>query len=138
MTKSVDENTGLVIENPEGMFDPSPLAYSHLAIAPAGARTIFLAGQGGGKHKGSYQDQVRVALASLGQAMRTAGGDMSGIAKLTIYSVDHSDDRHRAIIEEVKAAFGDRLAPACTIVPLSQLGTDPQMLVEIDGIGVLP
>lgn len=70
--------------------------------------------------------------------MQSAGGDLGGVAKLTIYSVLHDEEKHAAIIAEVKRAFNDRLAPACTILPLHQLGTDPDMLVEIEGIGVLP
>lgn len=138
MTVSLDKATGLEISNPDTMFDPTPLAFSHLAILPPGARTVFVAGQGGGSPKGDFAEQVESALSSIGTAMAAAGGAMSGVAKFTIYVVDHDEDKHEVIIDRVKAAVGERLAPTCTIVPLTQLGTDPDMLVEIEAVGLLP
>ena len=139
MTFSRDAATGLEISNPEIMFDPEPFAFSQLAIFPSGARTIFIAGQGGGgSTKGDFTKQVENALRSIGLAMTAAGGAMGGIVKLTIYVVNHDKAKHATIIEQVRAAFTPRLTPTCTIVPLRHLGTDPDMLVEIEATGVLP
>ena len=33
--------------NPHGLYDPSPNAYSHVAVATAPARIVFASGQGG-------------------------------------------------------------------------------------------
>lgn len=139
MTVSLDAATGLEIINPEGMFDPEHLAFSQLAIAPSDARMIFIAGQGGGgSPKGDFAKQVENALQSIGTAMTAAGGTMGGIAKLIIYVVKHDKAKHAIIIEQVTAAFAPRLTPTCTIVPLMQLGTDPEMLIEIEATGLLP
>lgn len=138
MTASTDAKTGLRIENPDGMFDPSHLAFSHLAIAPEGSQVVWVAGQSGGADKGDFADQTATALSSIGKAMQAAGGDIGGVAKLTVYVVNHDKAKHPALIDAVKAAFGDRLAPTCTIVPLQQLGTDPDMLVEIEAFGIVP
>lgn len=139
MTVSGDVATGLEISNPEGMFVPEPFAFSQLAIVPSGARMIFIAGQGGGgSPKGDFTKQVKNALRSIGIAMKSAGGAMGGVAKLTNYVVNHDKAKHAIIIEQVRAAFAPRLTPTCTIVPLTQLGTDPDMLVEIEATGVLP
>lgn len=138
MTDSIDEKTGLLIRNPDTMSDPAPLAYSHLAIAPPGAQAVWVAGQAGGADKGSFEDQVRIALENIDTAMRAAGGNIGGVAKITAYIVDHSKEKHQVLIDAVHKAFGERLAPACTIVPLTQLGTDPKMLVEIEAFGILP
>ncbi len=138
MTSSMDAKTGLKIENPHGMFDPSHLAFSHLAIAPAGAQVVWVAGQSGGADKGDFADQTATALSSIDKAMQASGGDIGGVAKLTVYIVDHDKAKHAVLIDAVKLAFGDRLAPACTIVPLQQLGTDPDMLIEIEAFGVVP
>ncbi|MEX3014038.1 RidA family protein [Gymnodinialimonas hymeniacidonis] len=138
MSKSVDPKTGLVIHNPSDMFDPAPLAFSHLAVAPPGAQAVWVAGQSGGADKGDFADQTRVALSSIATAMQAAGGDINGVAKITVYIVDHNREKHRVLIKAVKAVFKNRLAPACTIVPLQQLGTDPKMLVEIEAFGIVP
>ena len=78
MTDSTDPDTGLLIRNPDEMFDPAPLAFSHMGIVPEGRRLVFLAGQGGGSPKGSFEEQVRQALGSLDKAMMAAGGSMNG------------------------------------------------------------
>ena len=69
--------------------------------------------------------------------MNAASGDMNGIPKFTIYVVDHTKEKHKVIIDAANACYPDRLTPACTIVPLTQLGTDPDMLLEIEALGVL-
>lgn len=120
------------------MLDPSHLAFSHLAIAPAGAQIVWVAGQAGGVDKGDFADQTKTALSSIEAAMQAAGCDIGGVAKLTVYIVDYDKAKHATLIDAVKAALGDRLAPACTIVPLQQLGTDPDMLVEIEAFGIVP
>jgi enamine deaminase RidA (YjgF/YER057c/UK114 family) len=129
--------SGLVIENPSTMHDPAPLAYSQIAIVPAGARMVFVAGQVGGPKKGAFADQVDEAFSAIATAMRAAGGDIADVAKLTVYIVDHDRAKHDALKAAVKAVFGDRLAPTCTIVPLTQCGTDPEQLVEIEAVGIL-
>jgi enamine deaminase RidA (YjgF/YER057c/UK114 family) len=130
--------SGLVIANPKGLHDPAPMAYSHLAIVPAGGRLVFVAGQTGGRDKGSYRDQVRVALGAIRTAMEAAGGTMADVAKLTVYSVGHDEARHDDLATEVKAVFDPGLAPTCTIVPSTQSGTSADQLVEIEAVGVLP
>lgn len=128
--------TGISIANPAGLHDPAEMAYSHLAIVPPGASLVFVAGQTGGADKGSYRDQVRVALAAIRTAMEAAGATMADVAKLTVYSVDHDTDRHADLAAEVKAAFDPNLAPTCTIVPSAQSGTSADQLVEIEAVGV--
>ncbi len=130
--------SGLVILNPASMFDPAPLGFSQLAIVPAGGRIVYVAGQTGGAQKGSFQEQCRVAFESIDTAMRAAGGTIADVARLTVYIVGHDQARHDALIAEVRRAFGERLAPTCTIVPLAQSGTSPDQLVEIEATGVLP
>lgn len=129
--------SGLVIENPPEMYDPAPLAFSQIATIPAAARTVFVAGQVGGPQKGTFSQQVDEALAAIDTAMRAAGGGIADVAKLTVYIVDHDVAKHEVLKSAVKTVFGNRLAPTCTIVPLTQSGTDPKQLVEIEAIGVL-
>ena len=129
--------SGLVVANPRVLHDPAPMGYSHLAVVPPGAGLVFVAGQTGGADKGGYRDQVRVTLASIIEAMRAAGGTAADVAKLTVYSVAHDEDRHADLVVEVGSAFGTRLAPTCTIVPVRSSGTSDDQLVEIEAVGVL-
>ncbi len=138
MTDSRDPKTGLLIRNPEGLHDPEPLGYSHLAIFPTQGRLVSVAGQGGGPNKGDFADQTQIAFENIDKAMKAAGGDIGGVGKITAYIVDHSEEKHAVLIDAVKSAFGDRLTPTCTIVPLTRLGTDRNMLVEIEAWGVVP
>lgn len=102
--------SGLVIENPSTMHDPAPMAYSQIAIAPAGARTVFVAGQTGGPRKGTFAEQVDAAFAAIATAMRAAGGDIADVAKLTVYIVDHDRAKHDALKAVVKAIAWHRPA----------------------------
>ncbi|MFD0858620.1 RidA family protein [Roseovarius aquimarinus] len=129
--------SGLRILNPDTMFDPAPMGFSQMAIIPAGARTVHVAGQTGGAHKGDFANQCRTALGSIDTAMRAAGGTLLDVAKLTVYIVDHDKTKHSELITAVGAAFGSRLVPTCTIVPLSQSGTSRDQLVEIEAVGVI-
>lgn len=129
--------SGLTIANPKDLHDPAPMGYSHLAIVPPGASLVFVAGQTGGADKGTYAQQVRVALSAIRTAMGSAGATMADVAKLTIYSVDHDEAKHRELTNQVNTAFDPNLAPTCTIVPSVQSGTSADQLVEIEAVGVL-
>ncbi|MBP2263015.1 enamine deaminase RidA (YjgF/YER057c/UK114 family) [Pseudomonas sp. BP8] len=39
--------TAFQLSNPEGLYDPSGNAYSHVADVRAGSRLLYVAGQGG-------------------------------------------------------------------------------------------
>ena len=139
MTARSTRPSGLTILNPDTMNDPASLAYSHVAIVPAGARTILVAGQvGNGSPKGSFAEQVGQTFESIGLAMEAAGGEIADVAKLVVYIVDHDAEKHEVLKAAVKTAFGNRLAPTCTIVPLAQSGLSSDQLVEIEATGVLP
>lgn len=139
MTGRSTRPSGLTILNPDTMYDPAANAYSHVAIVPAGARTVYVAGQvGDGSPKGTFAEQMDQVIANIGTTMDAAGGEMADVAKLTVYIVDHDAEKHAVLKAAVTAAFGDRLAPTCTIVPLSLSGTSPDQLVEIEAVGILP
>ena len=134
-------SSGATISNPATMFDPAPLAFSQVATVPAGARIVYVAGQvggaKGGREKGSFKSQVRTAFENIDLAMQAAGGSIADVVKLVVYIVRHDEGKHAVLIEEVRRAFGNRLAPTCTIVPLAQSGTDPNQLIEIEATGAI-
>ena len=122
--------------NPDGLYDPSANAYSHLAVVPTDTQLVFIAGQVGDTPKGDFETQVRQALSNLRTAMEAVGGRFSDIAKLTVLIVSHDKKKHRSLISEVEKAFGNSLKPTCTIIPVPQMAYENQ-LVEIEAVGVL-
>lgn len=131
-----DHARNFALENPEGLYDPSANAYSHVAVVPGDARLVFIAGQVGDTPKGDFGTQVRQTFANLRTAIEAAGGGMGDIAKLTVLIVDHDRDKHRGLISEIERTFGAGLKPTCTIIPVPPMAYENQ-LVEIEAVGVL-
>lgn len=128
------------IKNPEGLYDPSPFGYSHMAIVKPGARLIFLAGQGGenekGEHLADFRGQVRQAFANVNAALAAAGAKASDIVKLTILIVDHSEDKLGIYGEEFGRAFGANVKPPATLIPVPRLALD-SMLFEVEAVAAV-
>jgi enamine deaminase RidA (YjgF/YER057c/UK114 family) len=140
-TTDRSHKTTLTLINPPGLYDPAPNGYSHVARVAAGARLVFIAGQGGETESGAlspgFRLQVRQALHNLQTALAAADARVSDIAKLTVLIVDHSDERLRIFGEELSAALGDGPKPACTLIPVPRLALDG-MLFEVEATAVLP
>ena len=124
------------LSNPDGLYDPSSNAYSHIAVVPEGKRLVFVAGQVGDTPKGDFGTQVRQIFAHIQIAMRAAGGELRDVAKLAVLIVDHDSDKHRVLTTEIERAFGAGLKPTCTIIPVPLMAYEGQ-LVEIEAVGVL-
>lgn len=126
--------------NPQGLYDPAPNAYSHLAVVPAGWRMILPAGQGGEtedeKLSEDFATQLKQALRNTETVLAAAGAEMSDVAKFTLLIVDHNMQKFRVIKEEFDRVWGDR-KPAWTLIPVPALAMEG-MLVEIDVIAVVP
>lgn len=126
--------------NPEGLYDPRPNAYSHLAVFPAGWCMILPAGQGGENADGvlppDFASQLRQALQNTGIALAAAGATMADVAKFNLLIVDHNEEKFADIRREFERVWG-KDKPAWTLIPVSALAL-PGMLVEIDVIAVVP
>jgi enamine deaminase RidA (YjgF/YER057c/UK114 family) len=133
--------TTLTLINPPGLYDPAPNGYSHVARVAAGARLVFIAGQGGETESGSlspdFRLQVRQALRNLQTALAAAEARVTDIAKLTVLIVDHSEERLHIFGEELSAALGNGPKPACTLIPVPRLALNG-MLFEVEATAVLP
>jgi enamine deaminase RidA (YjgF/YER057c/UK114 family) len=133
----IDELTFI---NPEGLYDPRPNAYSHLAVFPAGWRMILPAGQGGETEDGAlaedFATQLRQALTNTETVLAAAGATMSDVAKFNLLIVDHDEDKFGVVKQEFDRVWGDR-KPAWTLIPVPALALE-RMLVEIDVIAVVP
>ena len=126
--------------NPEGLYDPAPNAYSHLAAVAPGAEWLFVAGQGGEDARGQlspvFADQAAQAIANLRTALQSRGADLHHIFKLTLLMVDHSEERLRLWVEQADLAWGCTMKPVCTLIPVPRLALDG-MLIEIEAVAAL-
>ncbi len=129
--------------NPPGI--PAPEFYRQMAVA-TGTRTVYLAGQvaraadGTPVGAGDLAAQVEQAYVNVGTALAAVGGSFDDVAKVTLYIVDWSQELLAALGAGVAAAGGrlgtDPTKPV-TLIPVAALG-EPDLLVEVDAVAVLP
>ena len=128
------------LSNPEGLYDPSGNAYSHVAEVRADSRLLFIAGQGGEASNGRlspvFAEQARQALANLELALASKGASLAQVFKLTLLIVDHSEARLGQWVAEADRAWGMRMKPTCTLIPVPRLALDG-MLVEIEAVAAV-
>ena len=127
--------------NPPGLYDPRPNGYSHVVVALAPARLVFVAGQGGedleGRLSPDFGEQVRQALRNLQNALQAAQAALPDITRLTVLVVDHSEQRLAVLSASIRSLWGEHPAPACTLIPVPRLALDG-MLFEIEAQAVVP
>ncbi|MFG0631540.1 RidA family protein [Pseudomonas sp. xss_2] len=132
--------SALQLSNPEGLYDPSANAYSHVADVQAGGRLLFIAGQGGEDAQGNlsplFAEQARQALANLRLALASKGAGLAQVCKLTLLIVEHDQQRLRQWVAEADRAWGTQMKPTCTLIPVPRLALDG-MLVEIDAVAAV-
>ena len=130
----------LTFSNPPGVYDPTPNAYSQLAVFPPGWRVILPAGQGGENEdqvlSKDFATQLRQALANTEIVLAAAGATMSDVAKLNLLVVGFDEDKFSVMRTEFDRVWGDQ-KPPLTLIPLPALALKG-MLVEIDVIAVRP
>ncbi|WP_194791828.1 RidA family protein [Pseudomonas sp. UFMG81] len=128
------------LSNPEGLYDPSANAYSHVAEVRARSRLLYVAGQGGEDLDGTlspqFDAQVRRALANLKIALASKGASLADVFKLTLLVVDHDQTRLQQWVAEARRAWGEEMTPTCTLIPVPRLALDG-MLVEIEAVAGL-
>ncbi|WP_017624003.1 RidA family protein [Nocardiopsis chromatogenes] len=125
---------------PEGLHDPTPFGYSHLATAKG--QVVAVAGQYASNAEGGvdpvlaedFDAQVGLALANLGTALTAAGLDHSHVIKLNTYIVGHSPERLETLARHIRGIWGDRVPPQ-TLLGVASLAL-PGMLFEIDALAV--
>lgn len=128
------------LSNPEGLYDPSGNAYSHVAEVRADSRLLFIAGQGGEDSQGQlspvFAEQARQALANLERALASKGASLAQVFKLTLLIVEHSEARLHQWVAEADRAWGAHMKPTCTLIPVPRLALDG-MLVEIEAVAAV-
>jgi enamine deaminase RidA (YjgF/YER057c/UK114 family) len=129
--------------NPPSLM--KPVGYSHAYEVTRG-RVVFIAGQVAkdGESRtvgaGDLVAQFRQVCENLRTVMRTAGGQLTDIVKLTIYvlDVDEYKKRGREIGGIYRDYFGKHF-PAMTLVGARDLyDRSDGCMLEIEGMAVLP
>lgn len=129
--------------NPDGL---AARETHHQVAITSGTRTVYLSGQvartrdGALVGAGDLAAQVEQAYLNVATALAAAGGTFDDVAKLTLYVVDWSVEKLTALglgIERAAARLGvDPIKPT-TLLGIAALA-DPELLVEVEAIAVLP
>lgn len=128
--------------HPAGLLEQTD--YAPVALA-TGSRLVLLAGQVGVTSAGrptsaDLPGQVHSALHNVATGVIGAGGDVSDIARLTIYVVGWTPETATELFEGLSRAqaadgFSSPLPPL-TLIGVQALWT-PELLVEIEATAVL-
>jgi NAD(P)-dependent dehydrogenase (short-subunit alcohol dehydrogenase family) len=126
--------------NPEQLG--APRGWSNGMLAPAGGRTLFIAGQtardGSGRVPAAdFVSQFDQALGNVLTVLRAAGGEPTDIGRFTIYVTDIAS--YRASLKLLGEAYRRRMGthyPAMALVQVTSL-VDQQAVVEIEATAVL-
>ena len=129
------------IINPEQL--EKPVGYAHAIEASRTGRTVYLAGHVSFDHlgnvvcRGDIVGQFNQTLANLRTCLDAAGGRMTDIVKMNIFTVDKAAYKAnlRTIGNIYREYFGTHF-PAMTFVEVKSLYDDGIML-EIEGIAVI-
>jgi enamine deaminase RidA (YjgF/YER057c/UK114 family) len=129
--------------NPPGI--PAPEFYRQMAVT-SGSRTVYLAGQvartadGTPVGAGDLAAQVAQAYVNVDVALRAVGGGFEHVAKVTLYVVDWTPDKladlGAGVARAAERIGTDPIKPV-TLIPVIGLG-EPDLLVEVDAVAVLP
>jgi enamine deaminase RidA (YjgF/YER057c/UK114 family) len=111
--------------------------YSQVTVAPAGARTVHVAGQVGISEDGPNGSEAQVdrAFGNMITAVEAAGGSVDDVVKITLLIADHGPDKLAYLVEKRRAVVGDA-PPASLLIPVTRLYGDGVVL-EIDATAVL-
>jgi len=123
--------------NPDNMAPPAG-HYSHGVELPAGARTLYIAGQVGAKPDGSMaqgvEAQAEWAWKNVLTVLEEAGMGLGHIVKYTTY-VTRAEDV--AAARRVRDGVLGESTPASTLVVVPALAF-PEWLIEIEAIAARP
>jgi len=126
--------------NPEELG--APRGWNNGMLAPAGGRTLFIAGQtardGSGRVAAAdFVSQFDWALGNVLAVLRAAGGEPAHVGRFTIYVTDIAS--YRASLKPLGEVYRRRMGshyPAMALVEVRSL-VDPGAMVEIEGTAVV-
>ena len=120
----------------------APRGWNNGMLAPAGGRTLFIAGQtardGSGQVPAAdFPSQFDRALGNVLAVLRGAGGEPEDIGRFTIFVTDMA--QYRGSLKPLGEVYRRRMGmhyPAMALVEVKSL-VDPQAVVEIEATAVL-
>ncbi|GAA1760367.1 RidA family protein [Agromyces humatus] len=130
------------LSHPDGLLQQSD--YAPVAVG-TGSRLVLLAGQvavtaAGDVTSTDLAGQVHSALQNVATGVRGAGGDVSDIARLTVYVVDWTPEMAARLMDGIaRAQESDGYStpmPPLTLIGVQGLWS-PGLLVEIEAAAVL-
>ena len=123
---------------PDGLV-VSP-AFSHVAVVPAGATTIYIGGQNGVDADGKIlsddvAEQSARAIDNASTALEAVGASLADVVQWTVFMTEDAD------LNAAYGAIGPRLAepgapPLVTMARVAALGV-PEALVEVSAIAAV-
>ncbi|MEH2356542.1 RidA family protein [Nostoc sp.] len=135
------DNKELKLVNPPTLYNAPQNGYSHIAVTPSRARTVYISGQFGSDLQGNlvsneFEKQLIQAFKNLRYALAAVGAQPQDVAKTTILIVDHNQNKLIPLGREIINLWGNQ-PPANTLIPVPRLALDG-MLFEIDAYAVIP
>ncbi|MEH1950659.1 MAG: Rid family hydrolase [Nostoc sp.] len=135
------DNKELKLVNPPTLYNPTQNGYSHIAVTPPRARTVYISGQFGSDLQGNlisneFEKQLIQAFKNLRYALAAVGAQPQDVAKTTVLIVDHNQNKLIPLGREIINLWGNK-PPANTLIPVPRLALDG-MLFEIDAYAVIP
>jgi enamine deaminase RidA (YjgF/YER057c/UK114 family) len=119
-------------------------AFSNVAVVSGTVRTIYVGGQdavtGGGEivGRGDIAAQTTQVLRNIETALKAAGAGIEHVVKLNILVVDGQDLRAGFGAYQAEAAWQQRASPPLVTAAMVPALANPDFLVEIDAIAVVP
>ena len=134
---------GVVLVNPPSA--PQPGMYSHVAIAEAGGRIAYIAGQTSVDMAGKpvspteFAGQIPVVLDHIGRILKDLGADYSDVLQYTTYlvGVDKREAWQKGRSELFSKIYPDKKYPPNTLLIVQGLAR-PEYLLEISAIARIP
>ncbi|MEH2234289.1 MAG: RidA family protein [Nostoc sp.] len=138
---SAKDNKELKLVNPPTLYNAPQNGYSHIAVTPSRARTVYISGQFGSDLQGNlvsneFEKQLIQAFKNLRYALAAVGAQPQDVAKTTVLIVDHNQNKLIPLGREIINLWGNK-PPANTLIPVPRLALDG-MLFEIDAYAVIP
>lgn len=127
--------------NPPALHDASKY-YTHVITVPAGARTVYVAGQVGFDQSGKpiaadKPTQMARAFQNLRTALQAAGARPEHVVKVTLLFVDYTESDLGLLDKEMSATFPRGKLPTSTLIGVQRLARDG-LLFEIEAIAAIP
>ncbi|MBC1221555.1 RidA family protein [Nostoc sp. UCD121] len=138
---SAKDNKELKLVNPPTLYNAPQNGYSHIAVTPSRARTVYISGQFGSDLQGNlvsneFEKQLIQAFKNLRYALAAVGAQPQDVAKTTILIADYNQSKLIPLGREIINLWGNQ-PPANTLIPVPRLALDG-MLFEIDAYAVIP